>query len=328
MYLLDKIQNLVTAQIVPGVSYAYLNHQQITKGTKGVNTCQPQITALPSNPLYDLASLTKVIGTTTVLLHLIEQEKLSYDTPIKQWLPTFCDSRVTLRHLMTHTSGIQGYIPHRDYLDASELVQALLQLPVTSDFEKVIKYTDTGLILAGLIIEKIYELPVQTVIEQVVLHPLDLKSATFSPIKDNCVVTTTRRGRHLQGIVQDPKAQQLGKHCGSAGLFASLDDLIRFSQFMLGQLTIPAAPLKRNTIKNLYQSFTKIEPGRSFGWDLKWNQNQEPVLYHTGYTGNFIALDWQQQRGLIVLSNRVHPYNDNQRFLAARQAIMELFLQN
>ena len=97
---------------------------------------------------------------------------------------------------------------------------------------------------------------------------------------------------------------------------------------MLGQLTITQAPIQDATIKKLFHSFTPVLPGRSFGWDLRWNCLGEAVLYHTGYTGNFLAIDRQRQRALIVLSNRVHSFNNNQRFLSARNAIMELFLQS
>ncbi|MCT6840309.1 MAG: beta-lactamase family protein [Bombilactobacillus mellis] len=328
MYLIDKINALVSQQVVPGISFAYLTADHLERRQVGLNTWLPQETALPANPLYDLASLTKVIGTTTVLLHLIEQKVLSTETAICQYLPEFTDKRVTLRHLMTHTSGIQGYIPQRDCLSGKELIKALVKLPVTSNFNQVIKYTDTGPILAGLIIEKIYHQPVQSVIEQVVLQPLGLTTATFQPQPQNCVITSSKTGKNLQGVVQDPKAQQLGCHCGSAGLFASLNDVIRFSQFMLGQLTITQAPIQDATIKKLFHSFTPVLPGRSFGWDLRWNCLGEAVLYHTGYTGNFLAIDRQRQRALIVLSNRVHPFNNNQRFLSARNAIMELFLQS
>lgn len=328
MYLIDKINALVSQQIVPGISFAYLTADHLERQQVGLNTWFPQETALPANPLYDLASLTKVIGTTTVLLHLIEQKVLSTETAICQYLPEFTDQRVTLRHLMTHTSGIQGYIPQRDCLNGKELIKALVKLPVTSNFNRVIKYTDTGPILAGLIIEKIYHQPVQSVIEQVVLQPLGLTTATFQPQPQNCVITSNKMGKNLQGVVQDPKAQQLGYHCGSAGLFASLNDVIRFSQFMLGQLTITQAPIQDATIKKLFHSFTPVLPGRSFGWDLRWNCLDEAVLYHTGYTGNFLAIDRQRQQALIVLSNRVHPFNNNQRFLSARNAIMELFLQS
>lgn len=85
---------------------------------------------MPERPLYDLVSLTKVLGTTTVLLNLIEQQKLTYYTPVKTILPEFSFEQVTLCHLMTHTSGIQGLIPHRDQLTAGQLMQAILQLPV------------------------------------------------------------------------------------------------------------------------------------------------------------------------------------------------------
>lgn len=324
--LVEQIKNLVREQVVPNVSYAYLNQGQWIQGQYGVNTWQPQVSPLPAYPLYDLASLTKVLGTTTVLLNLIEQQKLTYDTPVKTILPEFSSEQVTLRHLMTHTSGIQGFIPHRDQLTAKQLMQAILQLPVTSDFNRIINYTDTGPLIVGWMVEKICQQPIQLVIQKLVLQPLKLPMATFTPNPRQCVVTNQRGFHWLRGEVHDPKAYQLKQHCGSAGLFAGIPDLIYFSRWLLGQVQPASAPVSQKILKQLFQSFTNVAPGRSFGWNLLWGQQKQPILYHTGYTGNFWLLDRWQQRALIVLSNRVHPINNNQRFLIRRRAIIDNFL--
>lgn len=326
-YLLAKIHQLVVEQVVPGVSCAVITPHHCVQRCWGCNSWQPQKTPLPAGSLYDLASLTKVLGTTTVLLHLIEQNKLQFTSKVADYLPQFTDRRINLTHLMTHTSGIRGYIPNRDQLSASQLLKAIQQLPVTAEFEQVVRYTDTGPILAGLIIEQLYQQPVQTVIEQKVLQPLGLMTATFQPEARKCVVTNQRAGHWLQGEVHDPKAYQLGQHCASAGLFAAVTDLIRFTQFMLGQLSISQPPIQQKTVTSLFQDFTQHHLGRSFGWDLRKNVQQQWVLYHTGFTGNFWLIDRFRQRALIVLSNRVHPFNNNQRFLSQRDAIVNLFLQ-
>lgn len=324
-YLEGQIRSLVYDQIAPGVSYAVIDHGNIRQGCLGDNSWYPTTTSLHPNMLYDLASLTKVIGTTTVLLHLIETGKLSFSTKICEYFPGF-DSKVTIAHLMTHSSGIKGYIPNRDKLNASELEDAILHLPITSDFEKIIKYTDSGPIIMGMIIEKIYHEPVQQVITEQILQPLGLTTATFNPDPKNCVVTNKRDGKWLYGQVHDPKAYQLGKHCGSAGMFAEIDDLIKFAQFMLGQLKLKQVPIHAATIDKLFHNFTKINPGRSFGWDLRKNKNNQYAIFHTGFTGNLLAVDRKRQRAMIYLSNRVHPFNDNKKYLDYKDAILDAFL--
>ncbi|UQS82656.1 beta-lactamase family protein [Bombilactobacillus folatiphilus] len=326
-YLCAKIKQLVNEQVVPGVSFAFITPECTIQDYYGANSWQPSVTPLKADQLYDLASLTKVLGTTTLLLHLIEQGQLQWKSKVADFLPYFQDSRVTITHLMTHTSGIRGYIPHRDQLSAPQLLRALQQLPVTDEFEQVVRYTDTGPILAGLIIEQLYQKPVQTVIAQQILQPLKLPMATFKPDPDLCVVTNRRAGYWLKGQVHDPKAWQLGPHCGSSGLFASVADLLVFTQWFLGQTKTIHPPIQQTMIDYLFQDFTKKQLGRSFGWDLRLNCVRQAVLYHTGFTGNFWLIDKQRQRALIVLSNRVHPLVQNQRFFLERDAIVDLFLQ-
>ncbi|NVY95630.1 beta-lactamase family protein [Lactobacillus sp. DCY120] len=328
MRIVSQLQALVNDQVVPGLSYAYLTEKNCFQGQWGVNTWQPQVTTIPPDALYDLASLTKVLGTTTAVLQLIGQGIWTYDLPVQKLIPEFPHSQVTLRQLMTHTSGLRGYIPQRDQLTSLQLLQAIINLPLTSEWRRVIRYTDTGPILAGVMLERYYQWPVQVVIEKQVLRPLALKTATFQPNPQQCVVTSQRNNHWLRGVVHDPKAFQLGKHCASAGLFAGIADLLKFSSWFLGLWQPATAPISQAQIQTLFQSFTRVSPGRSFGWDLLWNAQQEAVLYHTGYTGNFWILDRAQKRALIVLSNRVHPENNNQRFLRRRNAIVENFLNN
>src|SRR3712207_8583984 len=99
--------------------------------------------------LYDMASLTKVVGTTTIILKLIQMKKISLDDAITKYILDFSDERVTIRHLLTHTSAISGYIENRNQLSAGELLEKLHQLKVQDWFGKKVVYTDTGLIFLG-----------------------------------------------------------------------------------------------------------------------------------------------------------------------------------
>lgn len=323
------VKGLYNKRIVPGVSVAIIDGEKVSKNYYGKNSWIGESEEITSNSLYDIASLTKVVATTTLIGKLLEEKQISsIDDSVHKYLPEFKDERVTLRHLLTHTSGIQGYIPNRDQLNQQELIDALLQLPVTNDFNKKIKYTDTGLIYCGLIIEKIYHQPVQDVLTNEVIKKLELTNTSFNPDPVNCVPAELINGKLLKGIVHDPKARTLGKHCASAGLFSNLTDLVKFSQIMLEQIKIENSPISNQFIDSLYQNFTNIKSGRSLGWDLKKSSNDNHcILFHTGFTGTFLLLDKQNKTGMVLLTNRVHPHKNNQLFLYHREKIINSFLE-
>jgi Beta-lactamase class C and other penicillin binding proteins len=309
-----QIIDLVNRRIVPGASFGFISSAQTEKFTFGSREWVPEIKPLKGDELHDLASLTKVMGTVPLILKMLDEKLINLHDPVKKYLPKFSDKRVELFHLLTHTSGIHGYIPNRDSLNSDELIQALLKLPVTDTFNKKVVYTDTGLIFLGLIIEQFYHMPVQDAIMKYIIEPEGLKDATFDPDPNRCVPTYVVDGKMLQGIANDPKARQLGKHCGSAGMFATLDDVMQFAQDML-----------KKDKKFLYHNFTTLNPGRSLGWDVKPDGSGH-VLFHTGYTGEFIAVDYQQQTAMVVMTNRVHPIQNNQLFLERRETILNSFL--
>lgn len=321
------LHRLVDQKIVPGVSYAMICQDDIQIEVFGNKQLVPTVKPLEEGALYDLASLTKVIGTTTVILQLLEAKKLRLDDRVAKYLPRFTDQRVTLRHLLTHTSALSGYIKNRDQLPPAELMAALYTLKPAAWLGKKVVYADIGLILLGQIIEAFYHRPVQAVITTEVLRPLGMKASTFTPEKKQCVPTelTATRGL-IQGEVHDPKAFILGEHCGSAGLFSNLADLVKFAKWMLAPQTIPGV-LAPETVTMLYADHTPTHDlGRSLGWDLRYDRNNTPCLYHTGFTGTFMLLDQKGKNALIVLSNRVHPSADNEVFLEWRDKIIATYL--
>lgn len=323
-----QIRNLYTKKIVPGISMAIIDGNKTDIEYIG-NTSWKSKTKLNENNLYDLASLTKVIATTSLVLKMLEEKKIaSIDDAISDYLSEFTDKRITFRHLLTHTSGIKGYIPNRDQLNANELRSALLKLPVTDDFERIIKYTDTGLIYLGFIFEKIYKKPAQQVLQEEIINNFNLNETTFHPDKTLSVPTEEFNGIPLQGIVHDPKAQTLAEHCASAGLFSTLSDMVKFSKFMLDIKTPTTAPFNKDSLNSLYSRWTDVEPGRSLGWDLRYDLiDNHPILFHTGFTGTFIMLDKQNKTAMIVLTNRVNPNKNNQLFLLRRNTIVQTFLE-
>lgn len=323
------LHDLAEKRIVPGVSYSMIHQGKLQSEVFGEKEIFPRHEKLVPGLLYDVASLTKVVCTTPMILKLLEEQRLSLDQPIAQLLPCFTDQRVTLRHLLTHTSAITGYIKDRDQLNATELLTAIYEQMHVGDWlgEKVV-YTDINMILLGQIIEKFYHLPVQTVFKNEVLKPLKLNESTFEPSKQYCVPTAVDPIRGLiKGEVHDPKAYVLGKHCASAGLFMTLNDLTKYVSWLLGQFgTLPL--LSDQTVVSLFADYTPNKTGhRSLGFDLCDTPDGRACLYHTGYTGTFILIDWLKQDALVVLTNRVHPRQQNSRYLQARDQLIKTYLK-
>ncbi|RMC46252.1 serine hydrolase [Lactobacillus sp. ESL0230] len=323
----NLIESMVSDRVVPGVNYAFINNEQIFTSTIGFASIYPTVTQLSPFAEYDLASLTKVLITENILLKLYQKNELNFSEPLHQFIPEFTDERVRLFHLMTHTSGIRGWIKNRDELSHDELLDAIIHLPVTNEFEHKMRYADTNFILLGLVIKKIYNLPVQKVGQQEIINSMGLKETGFMPDKNLCVPTALVKDKILQGIPHDPKARQLGQDCGSAGLFSTLNDLVKICKGYLG-IDRDILPFSQDTVSLLFDNKNPsgVAP-RSWGWDLRFDpQDNYPIILHTGYTGTLIVLDRIKKSGLILLTNRIHPTGHNQIFLAMREKIIQNFL--
>ncbi|MDF7672166.1 serine hydrolase [Lactobacillus sp. ESL0701] len=323
----NLIESMVSERIVPGVNYAFIKNKQTFTSTVGFATIYPQVSQLSPFAQYDLASLTKVLATENIFLKLYGKGKLNFSEPLHDFIPEFTDRRVRLFHLLTHTSGIRGWINHRDELNHDDLINAIIHLPVTDEFEHKMRYADTNFILLGLVIKQIYGRPVQEVAATEIFAPAGLSETTFKPEITNCVPTALLNGQVLQGVPHDPKARQLGSDCGSAGLFSSMEDLIKISKGYLG-LNPNILPFDQDVVSQLFENKNPagVKP-RSWGWDIRFDpESHYPLILHTGYTGTLILLDRVKKSGLILLTNRVHPTGNNQIFLTMREKIIRSFL--
>lgn len=322
-----KMHQFVDAGIVPGVSFGILDNDEEITDYFGQQELVPHRIALHPGELYDLASLTKVVGTTNLILRLLVTGKISLDESLSDYLPEWQSPQVTIRHLLTHTSDIVGYIPNRNQLPKDQLMSALLQLKSGPDIGKVVHYQDYNFIFLGWIATKVLGKPVQELINDYVLEPLELGQATFHPQDiTNVVPTENISGQGLiRGTVHDPKARILGADCGSAGLFDSLSDLMHFSRWLLGDVKYPDF-LPDEWLDQLFVDQT---PGhmnnRSFGWILR-SYAGHPYILHTGYTGTLMVIDRVAHTALIFLSNRVHPDPGNKMFLPSRSELIRTFI--
>lgn len=323
---IQQINEIIEQQLAPGLDYFVMEHGQIiADDTVGYAQLKPSKIELKQNQLFDVASLTKIMGTVPVIMQLIEENKVALDDRVSEFLPQIKDDRVLIRHLITHTSGVEGWIENRDELNASELRAALYKsVSFGAGFNKQVVYNDYNFLLLGFIAERLLHQPIQSLILTRILNELGLPDATFEPSPLRTVATEVRNGITTRGLVHDPKAFSLKAHSGSAGLFASKADLLVFTQWMLG-LNTDKNPLTQQTM-NLFDSNQTANPDlrRSMGWAIEQSGERNMVLRHSGFTGTFILLDQKTKNAVVVLTNRVHPI-PNIDFLTLRQQIYETF---
>ncbi|MGO2853255.1 MAG: serine hydrolase domain-containing protein [Tetragenococcus koreensis] len=319
-----KIYDGWQKNVFSGVVYRFIDHEKRKTKVLGNAALVPQKEIMTQEHLFDVASLTKVVCTTTVVLRLLEEQVIQLDDPLQKYLPQFQDGRVTLRHLLTHTADITTWIKQRDQLTKEALKQAYLTVQAGDILGKKVKYTDSGMILLGFMLEEIFQENVTTIFKKEVLAPLSMTNSCFSPVQGNRnkIVPTERlsSGKVLKGQTHDPKARVLKEHAGNAGLFSTVEDLDRFVQVYLYQTSF----LSEKTISELLYDQTPLKNGdRTLGWDLK---DKNRVLFHTGYTGSFLAIDPLNKQAFIFLSNRVHPVDHRTAYVKYRDELVTCYL--
>lgn len=327
-----KIKQLLAENVFSGVNASFITGKQIERLCLGEAQTFPYSKKMTPSLLFDVASLTKVICTTTVVLQLIEKELLELDRPIKSFYPAIKDERITVRHLLTHTANITSYIPDRESLTKEELRAAYLLVESGDKLGKEVSYTDTGTILLGFILEEVLHKNVTDIFEEHVLTPLGMEESCFFPdAPENIVPTENHPTRGLiHGQTHDPKAFVLAEHAGNAGLFTNLPDLEKFTFMYLNQGQLGEKRfLKNETIHKLLTDCTPDGTGnRSLGWDLKTDiKSKNNVLFHTGYTGTFMLLDPTDLEGFLFLSNRVHPYDHRNEYIEKRDELIDVYLK-
>ncbi|WP_394405011.1 serine hydrolase domain-containing protein [Streptococcus sp. 20-1249] len=284
--ILDKIQQQIADNLYPGASLALFSdgawqEYYLGNAEDDLPTSQGMV--------YDLASVSKVVGVGTVLIELIQEGRVELDQSFQTYYPAFEDSSVTIRQLITHTSGIHPYIPNRDQLNAAELKSAMHSLTVTED--KSFKYTDVNLILLGFMVEDLYGQSLDKILQDKIFEPWGMTETSFG-LRSGAVATVKEQPA---GIVHDPKARVLGVHCGSAGLFSTINDLEIFLLHYLQEEF--AADLATNLSTDKPRS-------------IVWNIDEGEWLDHTGYTGPFIMVNRKAQKAAIFLTNRTYNYDD------------------
>jgi uncharacterized protein YbbC (DUF1343 family)/CubicO group peptidase (beta-lactamase class C family) len=325
---LAEMDQLITANIssnrLPGgVLWLERNGAAYHKAY-GERAILPAREPMTEDTIFDAASLTKVIATTPSILLLLEAGKLQIDAPVANYIPEFAANgkdRITLRHLLTHTSGLRSGIPGSPswsgYKKGIEL--ACAETPTAAP-GSLFRYSDINFIVLGEVVRRVGGKPLNEFAAERVFAPLKMVDTQFlpPPSKIPRIAPTEKIGDQvLRGIVHDPTSRRMGGVAGHAGLFTTAADLSRYSRCLLNQGELDGVRVfKPETVELMHsvQSPPEIQTRRALGWDIDSAYAGPRGKYfpvgsfgHTGWTGTSIWIDPFSHAFIIFLSNRNHP---------------------
>lgn len=323
----------------PGGQFCIIKNGQIDCGFVGYKSLIPTKIHNRGDEIYDVASLTKVLSTNTMIFKLIENGQLSLETKVQSILKRYTNPTTEIKDLLMHTSGLAADIRRANTLKSrDEVIEKVYQSSFIYEPGTHVVYSDVGFILLGLIIEELTQKSLDYFAQTIIFNPLLMHDTGYRPDKKRCAPTELREDTvfHgvLQGEVHDEKSFAMGGLAGHAGLFSTANDIAKFVLAMFENNFV----LKPETVKLLNR--TQIEStdlqgnpkARAYGFE-KPNKNhvlyplQNELIMHTGFTGCNLMINLKRQEGFVLLSNAVHPKRENNDIFGYRDEIYRLFIK-
>jgi len=278
---------------------------------------------MTEDTVFDAASLTKVIATAPSIMILLERGLIDLDAPVQRYIEEFRrDGReaVTVRHLLTHTSGFRSGLGATRVTGRESAIQLACQEKLQNPPGSTFLYSDINFIMLGEIVRRVSSRPLERFAVEEIYWPLKMNDKRYLPMPDlrPRIAPTERDGTNwLRGIVHDPTARRMDGVAGHAGLFTTAADLARYARMMLNYGELDGVRiLKPETVRLMtsVQSPPALDKRRGLGWDIDTGYSQPrgnlfPIgsYGHTGFTGTAIWIDPFSKTFWILLSNRVHP---------------------
>lgn len=308
----------------------------------GALTYGPDAPAATLDTVFDLASLTKAIATTTVLMRLVDQGDVELSAPVSHWLHEWsAEDRksVTVADLLEHTSGLTAHLPFfRDHVGRGDFQHSIGTLPLEYTPRTSSIYSDLGFILLGFLAVDAAQGNTLDSQFDTIVAPLGLGDLQFRPPSawNSRTAPTERdgwRGRLLQGEVHDENGWALGGVAGHTGLFGTTPAVGRFARAVL--TTLAGSPLlaEPRTMMRFLQRSSVAGSSRALGWDTMLvtsscgHKLSAESIGHTGFTGTSLWLDPTQDLYVVLLTNRVHPTRDNEAILDLRPMIHDAVVE-
>ena len=342
---LSLIENAISERVFPAATIAVTSGGRLVAHKAfGRFTYEIDSSKVLSDTVFDLASVTKVVATTTMAMILYERGLLDLDLPVISIVPEFStqDSRrgeVTMRMLLAHSSGLPAY--EKLFLKAKtreELLAAAFSAPLANDPGAKTEYSDIGFIILGVALERTAEQALDHFCQREVFGPLGMSHTTFSPPPSwrQTIPPTADdqsfRHRIIQGEVQDENASVLGGVAGHAGLFANAGDVATFAHAILQG----GRPILRPETVALFtrREITPVATSRALGWDTPSSPSQSGKYFspgsfgHLGYTGTSLWIDPERQLSVTLLTNRTWPDCSNQAIKQLRPRVHDAIVES
>jgi CubicO group peptidase (beta-lactamase class C family) len=293
--------------------------------------------------LYDLASVTKVAGTTAVFMQLVQQGKLRIADPVSKYLPEFIElapsaedrarrEQVTVEHLLTHTAGLTAWKAYyHTQTNYTAMLRAILTTPLERDPGTQTRYSDFGMLLAGEVAARAGKKPLAELERELVFTPLGMTNTLRNPPPQlQARIAPTERWpgstNFVHGIVHDENARAGEGITGHAGLFSTAEDLARLA----AELLRAAEGKSRWVSQSVFVEFTRPHeltrgPGRGLGWGIERDEQQ--AITHNGFTGTCIRIELSRKVYIVLLTNAVHPTRDNSKLGPVRREAIDSILR-
>jgi len=353
------IERALADGVAPGAAMAVGRRGQLVR-LRGYGRMDHGAESAPVTPfsLYDVASLTKVVGTTTAAVLLAEEGRLSLDDPVVRHLPGFDrgdprKAEITVRDLLLHRSGLPAYRPfHGELRGRGRILEAVFDLPLTTSARTVTTYSDIGFMTLAWVVEAAAGESLDAFLARRLFGPLGMVDTGFLPDPAELPrIAPTERGTPgrpylIHGEVHDENAFAMGGVAGHAGLFSSVQDLAVFAQVMLDRGAVhpcehrPGAgrpcgsmstPIQLRFLPSeVVEAFMRREDpdvSRTLGWDTPSGRSSagdffsERSFGHTGFTGTSIWIDPELELFVVLLTNRVNPTAENNLHVPFRRAV-------
>jgi CubicO group peptidase (beta-lactamase class C family) len=341
----DSIMNAALSDgAAPGAALVIGRRGQVVRlRGYGRTDWTPGAPLVTDSTLYDLASLTKAMGTATVAMQLVRENRLRLDAPLflylRDWPDAGAHAQITIRHLLAHTSGLPaGFDVWRTPGTRSDRIASLARLPMRTRPGAERNYSDVGMILLGAVLEEVTGSRLDDLLHVRVFGPLEMRDTRFNPLAPIgelgafalAQIAPTERDRFVRrtlvhGVVHDLNAWAMEGIAGHAGLFSSARDMAVYGQTLLDAARGHDTPIFAGTsfidwVRN-ERSF-----GRPLGWDVPTGQLSSAGVYfsrssigHTGFTGTSLWVDPERELFVVLLTNRLNPTAANQKHVKLRR---------
>jgi CubicO group peptidase (beta-lactamase class C family) len=342
--VLSVLRDSVQDRIFPGAVAALTSSTDEIYIPFGRETYDPTARPISDECIFDVASLTKILATTTAIMQLVERKQLALHDRAFNFIPQLrrvLKDQITIFQLLAHTAGFPGGEPLSRHLKSrDEIVESICSinlsyLPGTGRI-----YDDLGYIILGLIVESITGLTLDKYCENEIFKPLGMSETMFVPPKAllGRVVPTeidADRGGLLRGIVHDERAHLMGGVAGHAGIFTTARDLGKFSRSMMGHdKGALARTLSTASVTLMWSRQWQDSEGEyGLGWDrLRPSYmngiDDSDAVGHTGFTGVSLVISPKRDLAMILLSNRVHPVRSSTTLIGqARRRFVEAVMR-